>query len=151
MVKIKPACPTQFPACLSCNHLVGFVSTACLYVFLACPAEMLLGLGDFQVGYVYDRPVCFQVWSVCGVLIHNQDRVASFSRQDGNSIGQDGKCNRQAVEIQNRMISNVGKKHSLDTESWRVSEISNIFDILTDQPRQARKLQPILTESKHCS
>ena len=52
-----------------------------------------------QVGYVYDRPVYFQVQSVCvhrlsdgGVLVLNQDTTASFSRQDNNSIGQDGKC-----------------------------------------------------------
>ena len=64
-----------------------------------------------QVSYVYDRPVCFQVWLVSvvslsggGVLVLNQDRTASFSRQDGNSVGQDGKCNRQAVEIHDRMV-----------------------------------------------
>ena len=46
-----------------------------------------------HVGYVYDRPVCFQVWWVCvagqsggGVLALKQDRMASFSKQDGNSI-----------------------------------------------------------------
>ena len=42
---MKPACPTQFLACLLYNHPVGFVFTACLYVFLACPAEMLPTLG----------------------------------------------------------------------------------------------------------
>ena len=62
-----------------------------------------------QVGYVYDRPVCFHVQSVCvdglsggGVLELNQDRMAHSFRQDGNSTGQDGKCNGQAV---NRMLS----------------------------------------------
>ena len=42
VVNMKPACPTQFPACLLCNRLVGLVFTACLYVFPTCPAEMLL-------------------------------------------------------------------------------------------------------------
>ena len=52
-----------------------------------------------KVSYVYDRPVHFKVWLVSlanlsegGVLLVNQDRMASFSRQDSNSIGQDGKC-----------------------------------------------------------
>ena len=47
-----------------------------------------------QVINVYDRPVSFQVWSVHvsglsggGVLVLNNDRQASSSRQDGNSIG----------------------------------------------------------------
>ena len=41
-----------------------------------------------QVGYVYDRLVCFEAWSVSvaglsgsGVLVLNQDRMASFSDQ----------------------------------------------------------------------
>ena len=38
---MKPVCPAQFPACLLYNSHVGFVFTACLYVFPACPAEML--------------------------------------------------------------------------------------------------------------
>ena len=84
-------------------------------MFLACPAEMLLNLRlktslldrkcPSQVGYVYDRPVCFQVRSVSvyglsggEFLVLNQDRMTSSSRQDGNSIAQDGKCNRQAIE-----------------------------------------------------
>ena len=65
-----------------------------------------------QVGYVYDRLVCFQVQLVCvaglsggRVLVLWQDRRASSSRQDGNSIGQDGKCNRQAIYIHNRTVS----------------------------------------------
>ena len=32
---------TQFPACLLCKRLVSFVFTTFLYVFLACPAEIL--------------------------------------------------------------------------------------------------------------
>ena len=82
-------------------------------MFPVCPVEMLgtlwLKTGSSrldgkcpsQVGYVYDRPVCFQVRSVivaslsgCGVLVLNQDKTASYSRQDVYSIGQDGKCNR---------------------------------------------------------
>ena len=31
--------------------------------------------------------------------------MGSFSRQDDNSVGQDRKCNRQAVEIHDRMVS----------------------------------------------
>ena len=42
--KNEPACPTQFPACLLCNRLVSYVFMACLCVFPACPAEMLLTL-----------------------------------------------------------------------------------------------------------
>ena len=34
-----------------------------------------------------------------------QDRVGSSSRQDGNSCGQDGKCNQQAIEIYDRTVS----------------------------------------------
>ena len=46
-----------------------------------------------QVGYVNDRPVCFQVQSVSvaglsggGVLVPNQDMMGSFSRQDSYSV-----------------------------------------------------------------
>ena len=49
-----------------------------------------------QVGYVYNRVVSFQVWSVgvyglsrVGVLLPNHDRRASFSRQDSYSIGRE--------------------------------------------------------------
>ena len=65
-----------------------------------------------QVSYVYIRSVCFQVQSISvaglsggGVLVFNQDRRRGFSRQDGNSVGQDGKYNQQAVEIQHRTVS----------------------------------------------
>ena len=54
-----------------------------------------------QFGYVYGRPVCFQVWSVCvyslsggGVLVVKHERMASFSRLD--ITGQNGKCDLQA-------------------------------------------------------
>ena len=64
-----------------------------------------------QVGNVYDRPVSFQVQSVCmygllgdGILVVNYDRLGSSSRQDSNSIGQDGKCDQQAVEIHDRTV-----------------------------------------------
>ena len=136
---MKPVCPTQFPACLLCDRLVSLVFTACLYVFPACPAEMLLtlrlktgrlGTCPSQVGYVYDRPVCFQVWSVCvyglyggEVLVLNQNRTAIFSRQDGYSIGQDGTCNQQVIEICERLVSRwVGPLSGF-------GEISNMFDI----------------------
>ena len=56
--------------------------------------------------------VCFQVWPVCvdglsggGVLVLDQDRMASFSRQDDNSVGQEGNCNQQAIKIHNRTVS----------------------------------------------
>ena len=35
----------------------------------------------------------------------NQDKTGSFSKQDGNRVGQDGKCNRQAIEIHDRAVS----------------------------------------------
>ena len=89
-----------------------------------------------QVGYVYDRPVSFQVQSVCvdglsggGVPVLNQDRMASFSRQGGNSIGQDGKCDRQAIEIQDKTVSRWAEPSSRYRVS-RIGEMSNMFDIL---------------------
>ena len=46
----------------------------------------------------YDRPVSFQLQLVSvdglsgsGVLLLNHDRTATFSRQDGKNVGQDGK------------------------------------------------------------
>ena len=58
---------------------------------------------------IYDGLVSFQVWSVCvytllggGVKVLNHDRSGSSSRQDGNSTGQDEKCDQQTVEIHNR-------------------------------------------------
>ena len=68
--KNERACAIQLPACLSHNPLVGLVFTTCLYVFLACPAEMLLtqqlktGKCPSQVGYVYNRLVRYPVWLV---------------------------------------------------------------------------------------
>ena len=38
-------------------------------------------------------------------MVLEQDRMGSFSRQDGNNVGQDGKCNRKAIEIHNRTVS----------------------------------------------
>ena len=59
-----------------------------------------------QVGYVYDRLVSFQGSLVSvhgpsagGILVLNPDRMTKFSKQDCNTIGQDGKCNQQAEEI----------------------------------------------------
>ena len=64
-----------------------------------------------MVSYVYDRPVSFQVRLVSvaslsgdGVLVLYQDRMGSVSRQDGNSIGQDRKINRQAIKIHDWMF-----------------------------------------------
>ena len=72
-----------------------------------------------QVSYVYDRTVSFKARPVSvyglsggGVLVLNQDRMASFSRQDGNSIGQDQKYNCQVVEIHNRTVSRWVKPRS---------------------------------------
>ena len=103
---MKPTCPTHFPACLLCYRLDSLGLWLSLYVILACPAEMLPirfkseRLCPSQVGYVYNRPVFFQVNLVSvdglsggGVLALNQDRTASSSRQDIYSIGQDRKCN----------------------------------------------------------
>ena len=52
-----------------------------------------------QVGNVYDRPVSFQVQWVGvygllggGDLVLNHNKVESFSRPNGCSIGQDGEC-----------------------------------------------------------
>ena len=52
--------------------------------------------------------------------------MTSVSRQDGYHIGQDRKRLRQAVEIPARMVS---RWEEPQFES-RVSEISNMFDIL---------------------
>ena len=56
-----------------------------------------------QDDYVYNRPVCFQVLSASlyglsggGVLVANQDRTTTSSRQDSNSIRKGRKCKRQA-------------------------------------------------------
>ena len=46
-------------------------------------------------------------------MLLNQDRTESFSRQDGNSIGQDWKCNRQTVDRTGRFPGG----QSLDTET----------------------------------
>ena len=75
---MKPACPTHFLFCLLCNRLVSFVFTACLYVFLACPAEMLLTLwlktgrlsvltGSVQVRLVMFMTGLFLLSSIVGL------------------------------------------------------------------------------------
>ena len=108
----------------------------------ACPSEMLptlwlntgilsILMGSVQVRWVmFTTGLCpFQVRSVSvhglsggGVLVLKKDWMASFSRQDGNSIGQDEKCNQQAMKsITGRFPG--GESHSPDAESWRVSEI----------------------------
>ena len=73
-------------------------------MFLACLAEMLptprmntgrlpVLTGSVQVRSVMIGPVSFQVQSISvdclsggGVLVLNQDRMASFSRQEGDNI-----------------------------------------------------------------
>ena len=139
---MKPVCLTQFLACLLWNRLVSLVFTACLTVF---PAEMLPTHTaqnwetsrldrkcPSQVCYVYDRPVCFQVQSVSvhrlsggGVLVLKQNRT----RQDVNCVGQDGKCNQQAIDIHGSTVSRWAEPQSR-CKSWRVVKISNMFDIL---------------------
>ena len=97
--------PGLFVAVNSCR----FLFTVCCDVFLTCSAKMLLttveDLETFclnrkypsQVVNVYDKADSFQVQSVgvCnqsggGVLVLNHDRPESSSRQNSNSIRQDG-------------------------------------------------------------
>ena len=107
---MNPACPTECQACLLCDRLVGFVFTTCLCVFTACPAIMLLTQelktgrlsvlnGSFQVrsvmlttgGFAFKYgQLVFIGLSGGGVLLLNQDRMASFSRQEYTSTEQDG-------------------------------------------------------------
>ena len=108
-------------------------------MFQSCPTKMLLTLRlncPSQVGYIYNRPVCFQVQLVCvyglsgsDVLVLNHNRPGSSPRQDNYSIGQGGKCDQQAVEIPTGRFP-TGLSQDPDTELWRVDEISNIFYIL---------------------
>ena len=79
---------------------------------------------DSQVGYVYNRPVCFQVQFVSvdsllggGVLLLNHNRMASSSRQDANSIGQDRNSQQDSLQ-------GGGAKVPI----WRIGQM---FDILT--------------------
>ena len=69
-------------------------------------------------GSVQVRLVSVASLSGGGGLVINHDRTASFSRQDSNSIGQDGKCNRQAVKIHDRMVSRWAETQS----GYRVME-----------------------------
>ena len=106
ILNMRLACPTQFPACLLCKCLVSFVLMACLYVFPACLAEILLTLWlkterlAILTGSVQVRSVMFPfkyrqfVLTACleGESCYLMARTARFSRQDSNSIGQDGKC-----------------------------------------------------------
>ena len=64
----------------------------------------MTGSDQVRLVIVYNRPFCFRVQLVSvaglcgdGVLVLNQDRMASFSRQESNSVGQDRKCNQQVV------------------------------------------------------
>ena len=113
-------------------------------MFPACPVDMLLTLWSktwrLPVGNSYNRLISFLALSVY-VLVLNHDRPASASRQDGYSIGQDGKCVRQEHRDPG------GQSQSLNTELWRVSEISNLFDIL---PIHHDKLGNHNQLCKHC-
>ena len=40
-----------------------------------------------------------------GVQVLKHERLGSSSRQDGCGIGQEGKCNQQAIEIHDRTVS----------------------------------------------
>ena len=108
--------------------------TACLYVFLVCPAEMLPTLwlktvrSDYVRSVMFNRPVFFQVWLLSvaglsrgGVLVLTHHRTARFSRLDGNSAVQDGKCNQEAIEIHDRMVSRRAEPQSgrKVMEGWR--------------------------------
>ena len=88
---------------------------ACRDVFPACPAEMLSTLwlktwelpldrmSPSHVGNVCNRPVSFQVWSVG---IYGLSRgVVLLLNYDGYSIGQYRRCDRQAKQIHNKMVS----------------------------------------------
>ena len=72
-----------------------------------------------QVSYIYNSLISYQVWSVCvesllggGVQVINRDRPGNFSSQDGYSVGQNGKCVRQAVETHYRMFSRCAEPKS---------------------------------------
>ena len=55
--------------------------------------------------------------------------MANLKKKDGKSVGQDGKCGQQTIEIHDGRFLG-GQSHSPDADSWRVSEISNMSDIL---------------------
>ena len=93
----------------------------------------------FQLGHIcLQQASLLQEYTSCmyglsggGVLVLNQERTASFARQDSNNIEQDGICNQQAVDIHYRMVSRWVEPRS----GYRVMEgreISNIQPILTD-------------------
>ena len=78
-------------------------------MFLACPAEMLptlqLKTGKLPVLMGSDQVRSVMFLSGGGILVLNQDRTGSFSKQNISSVGQDGNCNRQAIETHDRMVS----------------------------------------------
>ena len=97
--------------------------------------SIVTGNSPSQVGYVYERLVCFQVsvrvhgLSGGRVLVLNHDDAQSFLRQNNNSIGQDGKLTEKPQKSMTGWLPG-GWSKGLDTESWTVGEISNMFDIL---------------------
>ena len=96
--------------------------TTCLYLFTACPVEMLPTL-QLKIGILPILMGSVQVWSVmfmAGLFAFKCFRlvlkacleVESWyltitgcqAFQDSNSTGQDGKCNRQVVAIHGRLV-----------------------------------------------
>ena len=122
---------------------------ACLYVFPACPAEMLptlqLKTGRLPVltGSVHVRLVRFTAGVFAlkygqFVLRACLEVESWYLTRTGREFYQD-----KTVTLQDKMGSVTNKpyrsrtgwfpggpSHSPDTESWKVREISNIFDIL---------------------
>ena len=71
--------------------------------------------------------LCGRPVSRC-VLVFNDNRLGSSSRQDGNNIGQDRKFNQQAVEIHDRMVYQVG-----EVRIKSCGGLVNMYDILLIQ------------------
>ena len=98
-------------------------------------SRFLDGKCTSQVGSVYVRPVYFQVRSVSvaglsggGVLVPNHDKTGSVTDKSYRST---------TTQFPG------GQSHSLDAESWRVGELSNMFDIMPirrDKPGNYNRL-----------
>ena len=98
---MRPACPTHFLAC-QC------LFTACCDVFLACLAETLPTLHSktwrLHILMRSDQ-VRFVMFMTGWFSFKYGHFVCSSSRQDGNSIEQEGKCVQRALETHYRMVS----------------------------------------------
>ena len=118
---------------------------ACLFLFLACPAEMLqtqwlktgrlpILTGSDQVILIMYMTGLFPFKYGQFVLMGCQEVESWYLIKTGRQVfknyktEQDGSYNRQAIEIHIRMVTG-GQSHSPDTESWWVGEISNMFNI----------------------